>query len=58
MPLVREVMSVSQLCELLAIEPHRFIGVETDLRYGTVKIVMHGPERTPEDAHKMWKVTN
>jgi hypothetical protein len=56
MPLVHETLSVSQLAELLGIEPHRFIGIRTDLRYERVTIVLHDATRKPEDAHTMWKV--
>ena len=55
-PIVREPMSVSQLSELLGIEPWRFIAIETDLRSSTVQIVLQPPDRKPEDAHPMWKV--
>ena len=45
-------MSVSQLSELLGIEPWRFIGIETDLRSTTVTLVLEPLERAPEDLHK------
>lgn len=56
-PVVRESLSVSQLAELLGIEPWRFIAIETDLRSSTVQIVLQPPDRRPEDAHPMWKVS-
>lgn len=51
MPVVRESMSVLQFCDLLGIEPSRYIAVETDLRSTTVTLVLQPPDADPRDRH-------
>lgn len=45
-------MSISQLCELLAIEPDRFLGIETNRHTKTVQIVLEPEEiNEPNERH-------
>lgn len=44
MPVVREHLSISQFCELLAIPPERFNGVEVDKRIHQVTLVLEPEE--------------
>lgn len=57
MPVERTPISISQFCELLAIEPARFVGVEVNRRASTVTLVLEPceddgiqRERTPPAA--------
>ena len=46
MPVIRQPLSVSQLAELLGVEPWRLIDVEVNLLTKTARIVLE-----PEDKH-------
>lgn len=48
MPLIRELISVSQLAELLGVDPTQLVGVEVDRSTSTAQIVLE--EREPEQA--------
>jgi hypothetical protein len=49
MPVIRELISVSQLAELLGVEPKRLIDVEVNLLSSTARIVLEPEDRTPEE---------
>lgn len=46
MPVVREPLSISQFCELVGIEPARFVDVEVNRRASTVTLVLEPEEDT------------
>ena len=52
MPLVREPMSVSQFCDLLGVEPWRYVRIETDLRSTSVLVVLRPETDNPLELHK------
>lgn len=52
MPVVREHLSVSQFCELLAIPVDRFNGVEVDKRVDRVTLVLEPDEDADERRHR------
>jgi len=55
MPMIRVPVSVSQLADLVDVEPWRLNGVEVDLRNSSVVLVLEPEDRKPQDAHKPWK---
>jgi hypothetical protein len=51
MPVVRESISVSQLAELLGVEPWRLIDIEVHLPSSSARIVLEPEDRKKEEAH-------
>lgn len=54
--MIRVPLSVSQLADLVDVEPWRLNGVEVDLRSSSVVLVLEPEDRKPEDRHKPMKV--
>lgn len=52
MPVIRQSISVSQLAELLGVEPWRLLAVEIDLRTKTAHIVLQPEDRRPDEGHR------
>lgn len=44
MPTIRQPLSISQLCELLGVEPWQLIDVEVDLLTGRANLVLNEEE--------------
>ena len=51
MPVVRQPVSLSQLADLLGVEPHRLIAVEVDLSRKTAALVLEPEDRDPKEGH-------
>lgn len=49
MPVERHPISVSQFCELLALDPSRFRGVECNRPHSSVTILLEPDEEPPTD---------
>lgn len=47
MPLLRELISVSQLAELLGVDPTQLVGVEVDRSTSTAQIVLEQHDEEP-----------
>lgn len=52
MPVIRQPISLSQLAELLGVEPWRLLAVEIDLRAKTAHLVLQPDDRQPEESHR------
>lgn len=51
MPVVREPISVSQLAELLGVEPWRLIAIEVDQRSTSAVLVLEPEDRKEGEGH-------
>ena len=51
MPVVRQPVSLSQLADLLGVEPWRLLAVEVDLSRKSAALVLEPDDRDPEEGH-------